>query len=188
MSAYLPPPPPTLVIEAPAIAEARDQCSHADWAYIGSALGTFAAATTADVVYFKYADAYAARATGPALMGLSWGWLMSAAVWARPLCDDGLRLPPAPEGSQRDLPEFRWLGPLLGLMTAPIIVAIAEGRVPPEWPFQERWIRLTGASLAGLAGSFSYELWNPAPLRGIRTLDKASLSFTGTSATFTLRF
>ena len=188
MSSYLPPPPPNLVLEPPAIVEAREQCSHPDWAYLGAAFGTFAAATTADVVYFKYADGFTARATGPALMGLSWGWLMSGAVWARPLCDDGLRLPPAPEGSQRDLPEFRWLGPLLSLITAPIIVGIAEGRVPPEWPFRERWIRFTGAAIGGLAGSFTYELWNPAPLRGIRTLDSASLSVTASGASVTLRF
>ncbi len=188
MSSYLPPSPPARLADPPAIVSAREQCSHADWAYIGAATGSFVASTAADVIYFKSSSTFTLRATGPALMGASWGWLLSAAIWARPLCGDALQLPPAPEGSQRDLPEFRWLGPLLALVTAPIMVGVAEGRVPPEWPFRERWLRLSGAAVAGLLGSFTYELWTPEPLRGLRALDAASLSVTATGISFTAAF
>ncbi len=188
MSSYLPPPPPLLVVEPPAIVEARDQCAHADWAYVGAASGAFALTTAVDVLYLKPAESFALRAAGPALVGASVGWLVSAAVWARPLCDDGLRMPPAPEGSERDVPEFAWIGPILGLVLAPTAVAIVEGRVPNEWPFSERWQRLTGAALAGVAGTFAHTLWAPAPLRGIRTLDRASLQVTGSGVALTFAF
>jgi hypothetical protein len=188
MSSYLPPPPPSPLLEPPAIVEAREQCMGADWGYIGAATGAFALTTAVDLAYLKPSESFALRATGPALIGASVGWLLSAAAYARPLCDDGLRLPPAPEGAERDVPEIAWLAPLLGLILAPTAVAVAEGRVPPEWPFSERWQRLTGAAIAGVAGTYMHELWQPRPLRGIRTLDRASLELTGAGASFTLSF
>lgn len=188
MSVFLPPQPPSTYVEAPAIVEARSQCASADWAYVGTATGAFAGSIALDLAVLKGSESFALRATGPALIGASWGWLLSAAAWARPLCDDGVLLAPAPEGSERLLPEVRWLGPMLSLITAPIVVGVVEGRVPPEWPFSERWQRLTGAALAGVAGFYVHELWQPAPLRGIRTLDRASLSITGTGVAFTMSF
>lgn len=188
MTPYLPPSPPTRLAEPPAIVEAREQCAHADWSYVAAATGAFALTTALDVAYLKPSESFALRATGPVLVGASVGWLVSAAVWARPLCDDGLRLPPAPEGSERNVPEFAWIGPILGLVLAPTLVAVVEGRVPTEWPFSERWQRLTGAAIAGVAGTFAHELWQPAPLRGIRTLDRASLQVTGSGVAFTVSF
>jgi hypothetical protein len=188
MSSFLPLPPPSDFAEPPSIVEARAQCSHADWAYLGAASGSFAATTALDLTAFKPSGSFAMRATGPALMGLTWGWLVSGAMWARPLCDDGLRLPAAPEGSERALPELRWIGPILAFAMAPIVVGIAEGAAPESWPFSERWQRLSGAAVGGLLGSFAYELWTPRPLRGIRTLDQASMSVGASSASLTIRF
>ncbi len=188
MTSYLPPPPPQALVEHAAITDSRAQCTHADWTYLGAAAGSLALATTLDITAFEPSSSFAMRATGPAVVGLAWGWLVSAAFWARPLCHEGYLGSSEGAGVEAALPELTWLGPVLAVVTAPIAVAIAEGPPPEAWPFSERWQRLSGAAAAGLLGSFAHELWIPRPLRGLRALEGARLAVDATGVGIALRF
>ena len=174
---------------APRGAEERRLCERAsspDWLYFVPLLALNVGSVALDSA-LKYADGSSVRALGPSAVGLVWGATIGGGYLALPKCDPRWVGFSPPEGDVRaSWPVALSLAILAGA-TAPVVVGVETGGLPPSWTTEERVTRLVLAGTTGFVGAFLPYLLPPRTWRAARELERlrvgasshaASLSYT----------
>jgi hypothetical protein len=166
--------------------ELCERASHTDWLYIGAMGAGVVASVVADFSFFKKipighsadqpytatAGDSALRTIGPGLVGLFWGGLVGGTYLAMPQCSSTWVQAPPPEGEVRaSWPMAVTLAALAGA-TAPLVVAIEEGPIRPEWPVSERWTRHLVPVATGFFGALVPYVLPPRTWAAKRELER----------------
>lgn len=174
------PAPPTHALAATELygrsARERELCEKASspaWGYSLLWLN-FTGISVAISAAAKPSHDVAVRMLGPSFIGLSWGGLVGSAYAIMPKCHPYYAGGAPPEGAvSTSVPVVLALATLAGA-TAPIMVGVVTGFIPPEWSTQERVMRLVVAGGIGfLSALIPYvPLLSPRTLRAARELEK----------------
>lgn len=199
VDAPLPDPPayhlPAATGIAPKDAEERRLCDAAAsklsdpyvWLYGLPLLGLTVGAVALDS-NLKYADDSSVRALGPSAVGLSWGALIGGGYLLLPKCDPHFVSYAPPEGDVRPSWPLALVLAMLAGATAPVLVGIETGGLPPNWTTEERVTRLLLAGGTGFVGALIPYLIPPRSWRAAKQLEKLRLGGSSTGAMATLSF
>jgi hypothetical protein len=208
------PPPPALIEPAPPRVNAvaaqeiyprdakeRDLCasaSHPDWLYLSIPPLLVAGAIALDTQVFKYdwaafggtEGSTAVRDLGPALLGLTWGFMIGSFMPAMPKCSPHFVSTVPAEGQVRTPWALALSIALLAGMTAPILDYAIIGPVPDSWNDGERVSRVLLAGGLAFGAALLPYLLPPKTVRAARELEKirATVSGQGTFVSYTLAF
>ena len=192
--ADLPPPPASL--SAPYVYAATDirprqakeielcdAASTFDWEYTGAFALAYGAATYLDIGPMKQSDTLAVRLSGPALVGFTFGGLLSGAFLSLPKCDPLWAEGPPPEGNVRTIwPIATGIAIISGIM-GPILDYTFLGPVSLQWAVAERSARVFIAAGAGVLGSLFPYLLPPRTWSARKQIDRMRVMGTPAGAT-----
>ncbi len=157
-------------------ARERELCERAAspaWGYV-ALWGGFVGISLAVGSGTKYAPEIGVRMIGPGFIGLAWGGFVGGAYLALPKCHTYYAGGPPPEGdSSTTIPIALTMAALAGA-TAPFIVGLDTGPLPPTWSTEERVGRLVLSAGLGLAGALIpyIPFLAPRTWRAARELEK----------------
>jgi hypothetical protein len=136
----------------------------------------------------KYADDSSVRALGPSAVGLAWGALIGGGYLLLPKCDPHFVSYTPAEGDVRPSWPLAIVLAVLAGATAPVVVGIETGGLPPNWTTEERVTRLVLAGTTGFVGALLPYLLPPRSWRAAKKLEKLRLGASATGAIATLSF
>jgi hypothetical protein len=179
------------------------RAEHTDWLYMGLSLAAFSGAAYVDANRIKFVGydpddgrppvsnfGPAVRLTGPALVGLTWGFFVGGGYLAQPKCSqDWVASAPREGDVHSSVPLALALGLLSGA-TAPMLEFFFVGPIPQQWPIYERTLRLATAAATGFGGAILPYLLPPKTWRAAKALERvrAGVDGTGGLVSYAVRF
>ncbi len=169
--------------------ELCDRAASTDWLYMGASAGAFLFSMYADVTWFKYMEQPGARAIGPGLVGLTWGFTLGGGYLAQPKCNGFVQSPP-PEGDVRTTWHLALALGMLSTVSAPMIEWFFNGPVPLDWSVSERRFRVLASAAGGFGGAMLPYLLPPKTWRAAKELQnlRVGADATGSWVSYSVRF
>lgn len=164
------PGPGDLYGRTPRERELCQRASHPDWLYLGVSVAAVAGAIYADgTVKYKEPEL---RALGAGAVGASWGFLVGGFRLALAQCSPTwIGEPSREDGARREWPLALAFAVLAGA-TAPMVMGIEQGFIPPQWTVPERQARLFIAGGVGFGAALLPYLIPPTSWSASRELHK----------------
>lgn len=170
--------------------ELCEKASHFDWQYTGAFALGFVGSIYLNIDRLKHTGEPALRLLGPALVGFTWGGLLSGGYLSLPKCDPLWANGPPPEGNVRAVWPLATAITILAGVTGPIMDYAFLGPVKIGWAVSERSARVfVGGGAAVLGALFPY-LVPPKTWFAKREIDRMRVEGTpgGAALTYTVRF
>lgn len=166
-------PPPAATDLYPRDAEERKLCDKAstpDWLYMAIPPVLVAGAIVLDSQGLKYQENAFLRTLGPASVGLTWGFMVGGTYLALPKCSPTYVSTIPVEGDVRATWPMAFALAMFAGATAPVIVGIETGPLPPSWTTVERSMRLVTAGLVAFGSALLPYLLPPKTWRAMKQL------------------
>lgn len=171
----------------------KDLCESAsspDWLYLAGLVALDVGAIWVQSAT-KYQPGTAVRLVGPGLVGLTWGATLGGGYLALPKCDPHWVGFAPREGKVRKSWPLALSIALLGGVTAPVIVGIANGfAVPLDWTTEERSARVLISGGLGFVGALLPYVLPPKTWSAAKELERirADVTAKGAFVTYGVRF
>ncbi len=151
------------------------KASRFDWLYSGTFAVGVGVSIWANTQFLKQADQPGVRLIGPAIIGFTWGGLLTGSYLSLPKCDPLWAYGPPPEGDIVSYGPVAAAISLLAVVTAPAMDFIFLGAEKPEWQDWERTTRVVVAMGTGLVGSLFPYVFSPMPWAARKEIEKIRL-------------
>jgi hypothetical protein len=170
--------------------ELCEKASHFDWQYTGAFTLAFGASVWANIDKLKHEETFAVRMLGPALVGFTWGALLTGGFLSLPKCDPLWAGGPSPEGNVRSIWPIGTAIVALAALTGPFMDYSFLGPVKTTWAVSERSARVFVASGFGVLGALLPYVLPPRTWAARKQIDRMHVDGTlgGAAMTYTVQF
>jgi hypothetical protein len=170
--------------------ELCEKASTFDWQYTGAFAIGFGTSIYLNVDRLKHSQSVGLRLLGPALIGFTWGGLLSGGYLSLPKCDPLWADGPPPEGNVRAIWPLATAIAVIAGVTGPIMDYAFLGPVKVQWAVAERSARVLVAATTGILGTLFPYVLPPRTWSARKQIDRMRIEGTpsGASLTYTLQF